>query len=506
MNTKTTTIAAAILLVLTGTAGGFWLGARKDKPVDHSAHAVAPATNTAAEKKPLYWHDPMVPQQKFDQPGKSPFMDMMLVPVYADDGAGAGSVAISPRIAQNLGVRTALVDKGALTRDLTASGAVAFDERAVAAVQSRVGGTIEKLHVRAPLDRVAAGQPLAEVLAPEWVAAQQEYLALRNSTRADAALKDAARARLLVLGVPEAAIAALEADGRVRPRVTLNAPIGGVVGELMVREGMAVMPGATLFRLNGLSTVWVTAEVPEAQAAWAREGASVSLSVPAYPGEVFDGRVIALLPELNTATRTLKARIEVGNAHRKLVPGMFATVAFRSPVSRAVLRVPSEALIQTGRRSVVLVSETAEDGRARFRPVDVESGIESEGYTEIRKGLAEGARVVLSGQFLIDSEASLKASVARMEGAPAAETHKGEGKLVAVDPGTLTIQHGPIASLKMGAMTMAFLAPKGVVPAALKEGDAVNFEFTLTPKGDMALTRIAQAAAPRVGGVAGAPQ
>lgn len=504
MNTKTTTIAAAILLLLTGAAGGFWLGARKDKPVDHTAHAGASAGGTAAEKKPLYWHDPMVPQQKFDKPGKSPFMDMMLVPVYADDGSGAGGVAISPRVAQNFGVRTALVDKGALIRDLTASGAVTFDERAVAAVQSRVGGTIEKLHVRAPLDRVAAGQPLAEVLAPEWVTAQQEYLALRNSARTDTALKEAARARLSVLGVPETAIAALESDGKVRPRVTLNAPIGGVVGELMAREGMTVMPGATLFRLNGLSTVWVTAEVAEAQAAWAREGASVSLSVPAYPGEVFDGRVIALLPELNTATRTLKARIEVGNAHRKLLPGMFATVAFRAPASRAVLRVPSEALIQTGRRSVVLVSETADDGRARFRPVDVEPGIESEGYTEIRKGLTEGARVVLSGQFLIDSEASLKASVARMEGAPVTETHKGEGKIVSLDPGAITIQHGPIASLKMNAATMDFLAPKGIASPALKAGDAVNFEFTLTPNGGMALTRIAKRSVPGTGGAEGA--
>jgi Cu(I)/Ag(I) efflux system membrane fusion protein len=189
------------------------------------------------EKQPIYWRDPMYPQHRFDKPGKSPFMDMMLVPVYADDGAAQNGVTIDPRMVQNLGVRTAEVKRGALKRTLRLVGAVAFDERAVALVQARVNGYVERLYVRAPLDRVRRGEPLAELLAPDWVAAQEEYLALRRAPQASAALREGARQRLVLLGVDEATIAALEFDGKVRSRVVLTAPVSGVVGELAVGFG-----------------------------------------------------------------------------------------------------------------------------------------------------------------------------------------------------------------------------------------------------------------------------
>jgi len=401
---------AAVLLVIVAAGGGYWLAMHRMMG-QMNAQAEAPAP---AGKKPLYWHDPMYPQQKFDKPGKSPFMDMMLVPVYGETGGDESSVNISSRVVQNLGVRTAEATRGKLGKKVEAVGTVAFDERAVAVVQARVSGYVEKLFARAPLDPVAKGQPLAEILAPDWVAAQEEYLALKRSPYAGEALRQGARQRLLLLGMPPETIAAVDADGKTRPRITLHAPIAGVIAELGAREGMTVMPGAMLFRINGLSTVWVNAEVSESDAASVKPGAAVVATVPAYPGERFTGRIAAVLPEVNAATRTLKARIELANPGARLKPGMYATVDFAAGGEREVVLVPSEAVIRTGQRSVVVVADAAQAGKQQFKPVEVEVGGESGGMTEIRKGLEAGTKVVVSGQFLIDSEASLKSSTARM--------------------------------------------------------------------------------------------
>jgi membrane fusion protein, copper/silver efflux system len=387
-------------------------------------------------------------------------------------------------------VRTVEAKPGTLEKKVEAVGTITFDERSVAVVQARVGGYVERLFVRSQFDAVGKGQPLVEILAPDWVAAQEEYLALRRSSQANEALRQAARQRLVLLGMPPDTIAAIEDDGRARPRVTLTAPIGGVIAELGVREGMSVMPGATLFRINGLGTVWVNAEVPEAQASWVRPGNQVEATVPAYPGEKFVGRVSALLPEVNPATRTLKARIELANPQGRLKPGMYATVDFAPQERREALLVPSEAVIRTGQRNVVIVSEMAQDGKPQFKPVDVEIGDESGGMTEIRKGLAAATKVVVSGQFLIDSEASLKSSVARLSGAPGEDTHRGEGRVERIAKDRVTLSHGPIPTLQMPAMTMDFVAPKSGVPADVKEGAMVAFEFRQSAAGDYELTAL----------------
>jgi len=400
---------SGLALTVAGIAGGYWLA-------QHGAQ-----TSSAPDgRTPLYWHDPMYPQQKFDRPGKSPFMDMQLVPVYGDEKQDDSSVAISARVVQNLGVRTALAEEGSLQSKLEAVGAVAFDERNVAVVQARVNGFVERLFARAPLDPVRKGQPLVEILAPDWVAAQEEYLALRRSPLANDALRQAARRRLVLVGMPDETIAALEADGRTRPRITLTAPISGVVAELGAREGMTIAPGAMLFRINGLATVWVNAEIPEASAGRVRPGRHIEATIPAYPGETFAGTVSAILPELNPATRTVKARIEIANPAGKLKPGMYATVDFAPQERRQAVLVPSEAVIRTGTRSVVVVAEPSKDGTQRFRPVDVKLGAEAGGKTEVLEGLAAGTNVVVSGQFLIDSESSLKATESRLAPAPAA--------------------------------------------------------------------------------------
>lgn len=490
MNRNVPLFIGALLLAAAAAGAGYWLAMRQ-MPESHTAPAaMTPAPDGAADRKPLYWHDPMYPQQKFDKPGRSPFMDMDLVPVYADEGADEGTVSISSRVAQNLGVRTAEVTEGVLENPLEAVGAVAYDERRVAVVQARVNGYIERLFARAPLDAVKKGQPLAEILAPEWVAAQEEYLALARSPLANEALRQAARQRLVLLGMSEQTVARVEADGTTRARITLTAPISGVIAELGAREGMAVMPGAMLFRINGLDTVWVNAEVPESRAAALRPGGQVEASLPAYPGETFKGRITAILPEVNAATRTIKARVELANRQGKLTPGMYATVNFAPHARSKALLVPSEAVIRTGQRSVVLVAEGAAQGRQRFRPVDVEIGAETGNMTEIRKGLERGMRVVSSGQFLIDSEANLRTSVARLEDAPAGDVHRGSGRVESVDEDEVLLSHGAIESAKMGAMTMPFKAPPGGAPPEVKEGSQVEFEFRLGKDGDLELTSI----------------
>ena len=338
-------------------------------------------------------------------------MDMMLVPVYGGDAADEGKVTVSPRIQQNLGLRTATVSEGVLSPQVSAVGSIAFNERDQVILQARASGYVERLHVRATLDRVAKGQPLVELFVPDWVAAQEEFLSLRRMQGTElAALVDAARQRMRQSGIPEAQIALVESSGQTQPRITLLAPIAGVVTELMVREGMTVMSGATLFRISGLGTVWANAEVPESQAALLRPGAKVRASSPGLPGATFEGRVQAILPEVNAATRTLKARLELANPGARLVPGMFVQMQFMDMRAGKALLIPTEAVIQTGRRTVVMLAE--ENGR--FRPVEVEIGIESGGQTEVRRGLQAGQRVVVSSQFLIDSEASLKGIEARL--------------------------------------------------------------------------------------------
>jgi Cu(I)/Ag(I) efflux system membrane fusion protein len=410
-------VVAAGLLAVTGF-GLYWAGMNQGKkmavPLSSDAVAAAPADASVTDesgKKVLYWHDPMVPGQKFDKPGKSPFMDMQLVPVYADAAGDDGKVNISSRVEQNLGIRTAEVIKGNLTSTVAAVGSVAYNERDVALVQARSNGFVERLYVRAPLDPVRKGQALADLYVPEWVAAQEEYLSVRHMQGNGLdGLVDGARQRMRLAGMTDDQIRSVETGGKVQPRLTVFAPIGGVVSELGVREGMTVMAGAPMFKINGVGTIWVNADVPENLSAMVRPGNMVEARTPALQGTVFKGKVGAILPDVNPATRTLKARIELANPGGQLVPGMFATINFSSAARKDVLLVPTEAVIQTGTRSVVMVAQ----GDGKFSPVDVETGTETNGQTEIRKGLDEGQKVVVSGQFLIDSEASLTGTATRM--------------------------------------------------------------------------------------------
>jgi Cu(I)/Ag(I) efflux system membrane fusion protein len=418
MNTKQLAFTFTALAI--GIAAGWGIASWRGT-AQHSAAgtvAQAPAAAASAERKPLYWYDPMVPTQKFDKPGKSPFMDMQLVPRYADEGQAAAAaatgesagLAVSAQAQQALGLRLATVEMRAIGAAVEAVGTVQLNERDVSIVQARSAGFVERVYGRAPGDVIAAGAPLVDVLNPEWLGAQQEYLAVKAT--GDASLAQAARQRLVLLGMAAATLDRIDRSGQPVTVQTITAPAGGVISELMVRAGMTVAPGMTLARINGLGTVWLEVALPEAQAAVIQPGQTVDARFPALPGEVVKGRVAAILPEGNRETRTLRLRIELPNPKQRLKAGLFAQVSLQG-AQRQALVVPAEAVIRTGKRSLVYLAEPG----GRYRPVEVEIGEQAGERIVIRSGLAAGQQVVASGQFLIDSEASLQGVLAR---APAA--------------------------------------------------------------------------------------
>ncbi len=503
-----TTLGLVVVLALAASAYGGYRYANYrmagshagEQPAQDAARVSGPGD---AGKRVLYWFDPMYPQQKFDKPGKSPFMDMQLVPKYAEAADAEGTVVINPRVVQNLGVRTAEAVRGTLERRFDAVGTIAWNERAVVQLQARAAGFVERLHARAPLDAVDKGAPLVELLVPEWTGAQEEYLLLLASDAPEApSLASAARQRLVLLGMSPADIAAITRERRVRQRFTIASPISGVIAELGVREGAAVAPGQTLYRLVDLSTVWVNAEIPEAQAGMVVPGSKVEARVPAYPDHAFPGRVGAILPEVSAMTRTVRTRIEVANPQGLLKPGMYATLRFASGNGGERILVASEALIRTGTRNVVILAL----GEGRFRAADVEVGQEGGGRSEILKGIAAGDRVVLSSQFLIDSEASLSAAISRLQGgdesppAPLAATgrHAGRGTVIAVElaEGRVELDHSAMPSMQWPAMSMGFRVADKRQLEGLKPGDAVEFELHGEPDkdGDYVIERLVRGA------------
>jgi membrane fusion protein, copper/silver efflux system len=406
-------IALLLCLGAVVAAGGFLIFGHRDAAVvqhlEPQVGASATGTAAAAESKPQYWYDPMHPAEHFDKPGKSPFMDMQLVPKYSKDAA-PGSIAVDSRVVQNLGLRLAKVDQGSFARVVDTVGSVAVDEHRIEAVQVRQPGWVERLDVRAAGDSVRRGQLLAGIYSPDLLATQQELLIALGSN--DPKLIEATRRRLALFGLSEAQIARVETTRQVERQVDYYAPFDGYVMDLGARQGAEVQPGAMLFQLADLNSVWVTAEVAETQAAWLKQGDRAEVEVPALPGERFEGQVDYLYPELTQATRTLKVRVVVKNPRRHLRPGMFATAHFQSMTQDHALTVPSESVIKTGTRSFVIVA----DDDTHFRPTRVRVGAEQGGRSEILEGLTLGQNVVASGQFLIDSEANLRGAFDNLVG------------------------------------------------------------------------------------------
>ena len=485
------------LMLVAAIAAGAYLAGRVSRP------AAAPATQTASthsDRKVLYWYDPMVPQKHFDKPGKSPFMDMPLVPMYDEPQAQTGQVNIDPRVIQNLGVRTVKAEMGVLPRQLDTVAEVQPDERRIVVVQSRVAGWVERLRVKAVNDPVRKGELLAQVYAPELLSAQEEYLLLQKD-RHDPDLLHAAREKMRLLGVSDRQIASLQQTGRAQQRVAYYAPIDGIVSDLGVREGAQVSPGMSLFSLTDLSTVWVTAQIPESEGQWLRRGDSAIISLPG--GTAYRGKVDYIYPQVTGATRTIAVRIRLANPNGILRPGMFVRAILHAQPAKPALLVPSESVIRTGRRNVVIVA----DGGGRFHPVPVEVGGDAGGRSEIIRGLTAGQTVVASAQFLIDSESNIRAGLDRLQDTtaatpatspahgPAAMTHHGHGRVDQVDlkTRTVTLSHQPIASLHWPAMTMGFSVAAPVPLDRIRIGDEVDFDLVESKPGQYTITRVVPA-------------
>lgn len=440
-------------------------------------------TAQAAEEKDkevLYWYDPMYPQQRFDEPGPSPFMDMDLVPRYADEGGDGASMTIDSSIMQNLGMRLATATRESISQSLNAVGALTFDERDVAIVQARSGGFVERVYDRAPEDVVEQGAPLADLLVPEWAAAQEEYLALRGAGQPQ--LLSAARQRLRLAGMPSDLIAQFERSGKVRPIWTVTSPIGGVIQSLDVREGMIMSAGAPLARINGLGSVWLEVAIPEAQVAHLAQGQTVTARLPAFAGETLEGTIQAVLPQANLDSRTVRVRVELPNPEQRLRPGMTAEVTLNRNIDDALV-IPTEAVIRTGRRALVMVAEE----KGRYRPVVIRIGREFDDKTEVLEGLKAGQQVVASGQFLLDSEASLRGLTAHeLESAqPEAEPalHEAEGTVVSLEDGMVGLSHGPFKTLNMPGMTMSFAVASDALLEGLAKGDRVRVGVSESDEG-----------------------
>ncbi|MDD3518092.1 MAG: efflux RND transporter periplasmic adaptor subunit [Chromatiales bacterium] len=365
---------------------------------------------------------PMHPQIVRNEPGSCPIcgMDLVLQKPRAAAGAGAPEVALDGRTTQNMGVRTTQVERGTLWKYIETVGYVGYDEDALAHVHARSAGWVEKLRVTAVGERVQRGQVLFEWYSPQLVLAQEEFLITLRGLRADdpasSRLVRAARDRLRLLSVPESAIDALERSRQVRRSLPFPSPHTGVVGAIGLREGMYVMPETELYTLADVSSVWVMVDVFQHQLDWVSVGRAAEMRVDALPGRSFDGEVDYVYPELDPVTRTLKLRLRFPNPDGALKPNMFADVVIYGGPRGEVLTLPREAVIPApeGARVVKVL------GEGRFQPVPVATGMSSGGRTEILSGLAEGDEVVISGQFLIDSESSLQASFLRM-GPAAAE-------------------------------------------------------------------------------------
>jgi Cu(I)/Ag(I) efflux system membrane fusion protein len=377
----------------------------------NSSSGTSGDSGNSVEREVLYWVAPMDPNYRRDEPGKSP-MGMELVPVFADEVDGQpGVIKIDPTIVNNLGVRTAIAERGPLSRQIETVGYVGYDEDTLQQVHTRVDGWIERLETKASGDPVVKGQLLFELYSPTLVNAQEEYLtALRSN---NTLLLSASRDRLAALGVNAAGIARLDRERTVQQRVRITARADGVITQLGVREGIYVTPATDIMSVAQLDKVWVIAEVFERQSAWVKPGQQAMVELDYAPGKMWHGVVDYVYPELDAKTRTLKVRLRFDNASMALRPNMFARVTITGDDFSDVVHVPREAVIRGGAVNRVVV--VLGDGRYRATPVKL--GIESGDRVAIRRGLAVGDRVVTSGQFLIDSESNIEAALERMDSA-----------------------------------------------------------------------------------------
>ncbi len=415
-------------------AAGFAVAFFAKRPAPPKPAQESPARKTAGGRKVLYWTDPMVPGYRSDKPGKSPFMDMDLVPVYEESAAGgAGGKAVagytplelSPERQQLIGVQIGRVEKKDLSREIRAVGRLSFDETLLRHVHAKFEGYVEKLFADFTGKAVRRGEPLLSIYSPDLLATEQEYLTafrareqFRRSGNPELArrgdeLYEAARQRLLLWDIPASEIDRLERTGAPQKALTLYSPVQGVVVAKNAIQGNRVMPGDSLFDVADLSRVWVLADVYEYELPFLHVGQPASMALSYFPGRTWKGKVAFVAPVLDEKTRTITVRLEFANPDRLLKPEMFANVTLEQALG-SVLAVPESAVLLTGTRAIVFLAP----GGGRFEPREIRVGARSDGYYQVLEGVSAGDSVVTQANFLIDSESRLKAALADMKGRP----------------------------------------------------------------------------------------
>ena len=395
-------------------------------PAKEDSNVINGVVQDNSGRRVLYWADPMFAQgpphnYTSNKPGIAPDCQMKLVPVYADEGGTAGPAASSvsgyskvslPAGRQQLiGVKLAKAQERDLSRTVRTVGTIAADETRRAQITLKFEGYIERLYVDYTGQTVRRGQPLLSVYSPDLFATQNELLlAARNRQQFGGALYEAARRRLLLWDVSPADIDRIERTGEILRSITLRSPVDGVVLTKNAVAGTQVMPGMVLYELADLRRVWVLADVYDAELPYTRVGQPAQVTLTHFPGRTWIGRISFVPPVVDPKTRTAKVRIELDNPDGVLKPETFADVILQQPVGY-VLAVPDTAVLQTGTRSIVFVSQ----GEGRFEPREVQTGAKTQGFYEIRRGLAPGETVVVDANFLVDSDSRLKAAMAKMQ-------------------------------------------------------------------------------------------
>lgn len=381
------------------------------------------ATQEEANKKPLYWVDPMEPMIHYPGPGKSR-MGMELVPVYPDDNqekGGEATVQISPTVVNNLGVRTAPVIQTTLARHIDTVGYVEPNENKISHIHTYADGWVKNLVVKAVGDSVKKGQLLLQYYSPQLVTAQEEYLiALEGNNQS---LITASYKRLQALHISEQQIQEIKKSHQSNQLVAVYAPQDGIVTELNIREGMRVTPDVEIMSLVDLASVWMIAQIFEEQANWVKIGDLAEARISAFPQKQWKGRVEYIYPRLEPMTRTVKVRFRFDNPDNQLKPNMYASISILVKPKSNVVSIPLEALIRNSQGDRVIVAL----GKGRFQVRQVKAGMESGEQVEILSGLKVGENVVVSGQFLLDSESNLKAGLERLETPKENEKTKSSG-------------------------------------------------------------------------------
>jgi len=440
------------------------------------------SSQAKSNDEPLYWVAPMDPNYKRDKPGKSP-MGMDLIPVYAEDAAqdqAPGTVKIDPAVENNLGVKVASAQMTPLTPSIETVGYVAFDESQLWQTNVRVAGWVEKLNVNAIGDKVNKGDVLFTLYSPELVKAQEELINAYRTGREG--LVKGATERLVTLGVDRQQIQSIVKRGKASQSIDIKAKADGIIANLNVREGGYLSPAQAVISAGPLENVWVDAEVFERQSHWVKAGSTAKMTLDALPGKEWQGEIDYVYPILDPQTRTLRLRLKFPNPQGELKPNMFANISLQPVTEESVLTIPKSSVIRSGGMTRVVLSE----GDGKYRSARVQIGREAGDKVEVLQGLTEQSKVVTSAHFLLDSESSQTADLARIDGIEVdMESVWAKGEISDILPSsrTLTINHQPVPEWNWPGMTMNFTAGENVEIDALKSGQVVEFELQKTPDG-----------------------